>query len=514
MINKSSFFGAPVLIAGMAAGMVGLVTTDTVAQTVDDREKQLEQREQELLQREQELMKRLEDMQATAAPSGDGMGGEGMASVLPDAKPGQCFAKVLVPAEYDTKTEQVVIREASHRIEVVPAVYQTVEERVVVKDASDKVEEVPAVYDTVKEQVVVEPARTVWRKGRSGKAKEAPASWVAAAVAAGVPAAAPPGQCFAEFYQPAQYKMVDEKAMKREAATRIEIIPAKYEVVEEKVLVKEASEKIVDIPSVYDTVEEQVLERAAYTTWKSGRGPIERIDNSTGEIMCLVEVPAKYRTVKKRVLKTPATTQKVTIPAEYKTVRVNKLVTPAQEKVIEIPAEYQTVTKKQKLSDEVVGWRPEGAQGVGETTGKVVCRSEIPAKYATVTKQVLKAPATTRKVVVPAKYETVKVRKLLTPAQEKKIEVPAKFEAVTKRVKVKDEQLAWRTVLCETNTSPDLVTQIQRALQKAGYDPGPVDGRMGGQTQTAIDAFQRKQGLERGGLTMRTLSALGVKVGS
>jgi hypothetical protein len=54
--------------------------------------------------------------------------------------------------------------------------------------------------------------------------------------------------------------------------------------------------------------------------WKKGRGPIEKIDAATGEIMCLVEVPATYK-----VMDTPPTTREVTVPAEYKTVKVQKL---------------------------------------------------------------------------------------------------------------------------------------------------------------------------------------------
>lgn len=39
------------------------------------------------------------------------------------------------------------------------------------------------------------------------------------------------------------------------------------------------------------------------------------------------------------------------------------------------------------------------------------------------------------------------------------------------------------------------VTELQRALKKAGYDPGPVDGRVGKKTKSAIRRFQRDQGL-------------------
>lgn len=39
------------------------------------------------------------------------------------------------------------------------------------------------------------------------------------------------------------------------------------------------------------------------------------------------------------------------------------------------------------------------------------------------------------------------------------------------------------------------VLDVQRALLRAGYDPGPTDGRAGKKTKKAIKAFQRNHGL-------------------
>ena len=70
--------------------------------------------------------------------------------------------------------------------------------------------------------------------------------------------------------------------------------------------------------------------------------------------------------------------------------------------------------------------------------------------------------------------------------------------------------MEWRAVLCETNARPKLVSDIQRALQSSGYNPGPVDGVIGRDTTEAIAAFQQEQGLATGGLTMETIRALGI----
>ena len=104
--------------------------------------------------------------------------------------------------------------------------------------------------------------------------------------------------------------------------------------------------------------------------------------------------------------------------------------------------------------------------------------------------------------------------KLVSPAQEKRIPIPAKHSIVKKQSKVSDARQEWRQVLCETNTTRDLVIQIQRALQRAGHNPGPIDGVLGRGTMSAADAYQRRNGLPTGGLTIQTLDKLGIKLGS
>ncbi len=292
---------------------------------------------------------------------------------LPPAKPGECFARILVPAKYETATDKVIDIEGSERVEIIPAQYRTVEERVVVADASERLEVIPATYKTVTETVIVEPAREV-----------------------------------------------------------LSTVPAKYKTVTERVLVREG-----------------------YTTWKKGEGPIggslsggkitDTRELPTGEIMCLVDVPAEYRTVSKQVLVEPARTTKSTVPA---------------------------VTK-------------------------------------TVTRRIVATPASTRKLAIPAKYDTVRVRKQVSPTSEKRIAVPATYKTVTKQTKVADERMLWREVLCDTNTTPDVVRRVQSALKREGFNVSS-DGVLGPDTLRAIDVYQRRNNLGTGGLTMATVKKLGV----
>ena len=436
-------------------------------------------------------------------------------TTLPNAKPGECYAKVVIPAEYKMETEEVLVKEPAERIEIIPAKYEWVEEKVLVKEASQKLVSVPATYETVTEKVEVRPESLTWLTSLRGNAPQASPALLEAAKNGGVDLdAATPGMCFHEHRLPAKYETQTEQVLVSEASEKVQIVPAKYEWVEEKVLVKEASQKEVAVPPVYETVTEKVLVEPAKTVWKKGRGLVEKIDNTTGEIMCLVEIPAKYKTITKRVVKTPATTKVVEIPALYKTVKVRKLVSAPQEKRIEIPAKYKTVTKRVKVSDAKFVWHEIHSKDLDASTrtGNQICLKKTPAAFKTVTRRVVKTPAATKTVEIPAKYKTVKVRKLVSPPQEKRIEIPAKYTTVTKRVKVSDQRLEWRSVLCQTNMTPGIISEVQRALKAAGFDPGPIDGVVGSATLRAVSAYQREKGLPRGGLTMDTLKSLGVNI--
>lgn len=245
---------------------------------------------------------------------------------------------------------------------------------------------------------------------------------------------------------PAQYETVAERVLVEEASTRLEVVPAEYGWAEERMLVKPESKRMVEVPASYETVTEKVLVRGAHAVWKEGRGPRERVDNSTGEIMCLVEVPAEYQTVTKRVLKSPASTREEVVPAEYKTVR----------------------------------------------------------------KRIVSKPATTRQIEVPAKYDTVQVRKLVTPGTTREVKIPGESRTLNRQEQITEGRMAWREILCETNTTPDVIRKLQAALRNGGYEPGPIDGVVGQETLTAISRYQAAKGLVKGGLTVETLNSLGV----
>ena len=257
---------------------------------------------------------------------------------------------------------------------------------------------------------------------------------------------------------PAKFKTVQERVLVEEAYTKLEVVPATYKTVEERVQVKPASKTIRTVPAKYKTVTERIKVRDAYTEWKPGGRVIavgsqalggtilENRTSNTGEVLCLVQIPAEYREVSKRVQVSPATTQEVEVPAQYRTVKKRVVATPATTREVTVPAHYHNITKTVEAS-------PASVQ-----------RTPIAETYRTVTKTVETAPART----------------------------------------------VWTSVLCDVNTTPDVVTRLQRALKTAGHYRGPIDGVIGSQTSGAIRSYQAAQGVESEILTIDNAKKLGI----
>jgi len=213
---------------------------------------------------------------------------------LPDAKPGECYAKVITPAKFSTRSEELVVQEASERIETVPAKYESVDQTVVTKESSRVLKVLPAQYSEEFEKFDVRAAETSWSIKVGNKRQPASPGMLEGITRSGVElASVKAGSCYREYYTQPEYKTETRRVMVKEGSEKIVITPAQYETAEERVVVKEASSRVVDVPAIFRTETESVLVEPARSVWKKGRGPIERINNSTGEIMCLLEVPAR-----------------------------------------------------------------------------------------------------------------------------------------------------------------------------------------------------------------------------
>ncbi len=183
---------------------------------------------------------------------------------------------------------------------------------------------------------------------------------------------------------------------------------------------------------------------------------------------------------------------KVLIPAKTRAKSERVQVSEEQKVLVRIiPAQYKIETEQVLVKEARTYWKPGTGphQRVDETTGKIMCLVEEPAEYKTIEKRVL-----------------------VSPEQPEHKTMPAQFETVTRMEIVEDERLEWRRILCDTNVTPAVIMQIQRALIEKGYDAGPVDGRVGQKTLRAINQFQVDNNLASRGMTYEMIDSLGVKL--
>ena len=331
---------------------------------------------------------------------------------LPEAKPGECYARIYYPAETKTETSKVLLHPATSRVDVIPGQTADEEQEVVVREASKRLEVVPATYKTVTEEVVV-----------------------------------------------------------REASKRLEVVPATYKTVTEDVIVRAESKRMERVPGGFDEVSEQVLVTPAHSMWKKG---VNIVDEKTkkdenGDVLCLVEVPAVYKTVSHRVPK-PDTVREVVIPAVHKTVT-------------------RTVVDQPASTTEVA----------------------IPAVTKTVTRTVVDQPASSREIDIPAVTKMVKVTKVVSDPKENRVDTPAEYGEVSRTSVVRPAGWEWRSILCETNATPTKINEIQTALKDKGY-PVASDGTDNlKSTLNSLNAFRQSQGIRTDGyITTDSLKALGV----
>ncbi|MEE9310729.1 MAG: hypothetical protein V3U64_06880, partial [Cocleimonas sp.] len=314
-------------------------------------------------------------------------------NTLPDAKPGECFAKVIVPAEYSTKTEEVLVKPETEQVAITPATFDTAEKSIVAKEGFTKIKVIPAKFREEFEEVEISKAGTTWVTGLKKGIPASPAL-LAGAKTNGIDiASATVGACYQEYYVAAKYEKTEKEVLVKEESEEIKVAAAQFEEGAETVVVKQASKKKVYKAAEYEVVEEKIEIEAAKSVWKKGDGPITKIDNSTGEIMCLIQVPAKYKIIKKTVLKAPSAIDLIEVPEETKAIKISKLVSDATVDKVKIPAEYKKITITNKTSDAAFTWRSAGTDGDGTYTGNQICLKEVPAKFAKIKKLVIDTAA-------------------------------------------------------------------------------------------------------------------------
>lgn len=177
---------------------------------------------------------------------------------MPNAAPGECWAKCFIPPEVKTVSERVCVKEASERVEIIPAEYEFVEEQVCVKPASTQLVEVPAQYETYSQTIIVEPGHTDWVREDAGRC----------ATLTGQPGGAAACDVFCLVSYPPVEKTITAERLVQAASVREINIPAEFQTIRTQRLKCPATCKRIEIPAEFATVEKTVTVGNGRWEWK------------------------------------------------------------------------------------------------------------------------------------------------------------------------------------------------------------------------------------------------------
>lgn len=254
------------------------------------------------------------------------------------AKPGQCFARMLVAPRFEQFTDHVMVADARTETHTVPEVSRMVEQDVVVEPehvihktvaavthvetqtvivtpATVREEPVPPVYQTRIEHVMVAPERQVW--------VQKPGIPTGAALVTPVD------------HQPVPYR-----------ADGTLTWPGKTPV---------------NIPVSQDTAQ-YLQQGSAQTVWCLQLIPAVYEDRKTQVEVSpagvrRIDVPAVTRQEQRVVIDSPEHVEDVVVPAVTQKRLVKEVVTPAHEETVTIPPVYRDVEKTRPVSDAQPVWR-------------------------------------------------------------------------------------------------------------------------------------------------------------
>ena len=288
-----------------------------------------------------------------------------------DPRPGECFARVIVPATYETTTEQIVTKPETTELRKIPARYETVPQRILVQEES--YEMVPVGTGGYRYPSSVTIGGVLYAISSDGTVS------VSGSGAGGAPIGNVNGNG--------------------------DIVGANGSVIARGVAARTSSgsyPSAVSVGGVIHTIDSSGAVRRASSA--AGGTIIGRVDSSgnvvsSGGAMLASravrisstgsstgQMSSTFRTVTETVVVQEASTELITIPAVYGTVSETVVVKPQSVEYVSIPAEYETYNETivvQEASTELV---------------------TVPPVYDTVTETVVVKDAATELVTIPATY--------------------------------------------------------------------------------------------------------------
>ncbi len=157
------------------------------------------------------------------------------------------------------------------------------------------------------------------------------------------------GKCYARCFVADKFDFREEMVVDKPLSYKTQTIPATFKTVFDTVVIKPASIRTEEIAAVYETVTEDIMVSPATQKWVKGVADAGCLSANPADcqVLCLQQVPAVYKKVSRKIVKTPAYKQDIPVPAEFKIVSKQVIDQPARQDQIEIPATYKKAIHKE-----------------------------------------------------------------------------------------------------------------------------------------------------------------------
>lgn len=293
-----------------------------------------------------------------------------------------------------------------------------------------------------------------------------------------------PRESLFEFsYQEDSYELKNQLILVREEISGLAVLGDSEQQNTQAVAIWPAG-TLVESVDIFETTTETVVTADPNTQWVRKVANKSCVDGDPNDcfVLCLVEVPAQYQAVIRKVnMGFPAgTTAEEWVYNEGEFIRKIADVALATKRTYRLPTEL----------------------AIGEMV--------IPAEFATVQRKMLVAKGNITKLTkYPSEYTLVSSQFI----DHLEMDKPTKMVTFQKKKVVKPGGLTeWREIHCDASLAPDIVSRIQQALIDKGYDLPRfgVTNEMNQETKSTLIRFQKENNLPVGNLDAKTLQALGI----
>ena len=482
---------------------------------------------------------------------------------MPPAQPGQCFAKVNTPAKFKNAVKRVQISPAvNKRVKVRGPQYTWITKKVLARPATHRNQYIPAQYRNVTKKVLVKPAHYAWQKGKTGAVTRIDHMTGEILCRVKIPAVyrtvtqkvlARPAQRIKRNI-PAVYRTIKQKKLASPAVYRTIRTPARFvnktyrvqtsgprlqwkpiackqpqrraavqhaqPVVRKHVPARVSAEQrqlAIEFNRQQQMLHQQWLQQEAQRK-RQASNPRPQQRQQVAQQRHVQPRQAQPRQIQQRrgqhnQAQIQANQQRRAQHAARERQRLAKL------------AQQRKLAQQARLREVQIAKQRRMAQHQANLLAqrKAAQMRRLNAPQPSYAKPKVRRPAQVRYTPKPRQHQVKRAQLApkVRPYQQQRINAAkqrAQVQSVSHTPKQRVQQprapkpnRAVQQAAVNDNTPltrANAVFRIQKALLQRGFNPGPVDGKLGPATVKALTAFQETKGLKTGTLNRDTLRAL------